>query len=92
MSIQYSDNVFSGNMPFAEAHKKFMECVETGVPVMALHVGSNEELEARKKKADLAAEVEALKQRLSSLEPSPKSDLLYFPTQEEILNAAGRKR
>lgn len=89
MSIQYSENVFSGNMPFPEAHKKFIECIETGVPVMALHVGREEELDRRKKKADLAAEVELLKQRLSALEPNPKSDILHFPTPEEVLSIGG---
>jgi len=83
MAIQYSDNVFSGNMPFEEAQKKFTECLQNGVPVMALHVGIEAELDRRKKKANLEAEVEELKSRLNALEPAPKSDFLYIPTTAE---------
>ena len=83
MSIQYSENVFSGNMPFDEAHAKFMQCVKTGIPVMALHVGTEAELDRRKKKADLESEIEALKVRMTELEPAPKSDFLHIPTTAE---------
>ena len=83
MSIQYSENVFSGNMPFEEAQKKFTECIQNGVPVMALHVGTEADLDRRKRKANLEAEVEELKKRLNALEPSPKSDFLHIPTLTE---------
>ena len=83
MSIQYSENVFSGTMPFEEAQKKFTECIQNGVPVMALHVGTEAELDRRKKKANLQSEVEELKSRLNALEPAPKSDFLHIPTLAE---------
>lgn len=83
MSIQYSENVFSGNIPFEEAQKKFTECIQNGVPVMALHVGTEADLDRRKKKANLEAEIEELKARLSALEPAPKSDFLHIPTLDE---------
>ena len=83
MAIQYSENVFSGNMPFDEAQKKFTECIQNSVPVLALHLGTETELDRRKGKASLEAEVEELKNRLSALEPAPKSDFLHLPTAAE---------
>lgn len=83
MSIQYSKNVFSGNMPFDEAQEKFTECIKNGVPVMALHVGTEAELDRRKRKANIEAEIEELKNRLDALEPAPKSDFLHIPTTAE---------
>ena len=83
MAIQYSDNVFSGNMPFEEAKEKFLDCIENNVPVQALHYGTDEELNSRKQKADMEAELKKLKDRIDALEPAPKSDLIHMPTTAE---------
>lgn len=81
--LQYSENVFSGIMPFDEALTKFKECVANDVPVMALHIGTERELQRRKEVPDLQAEIAELRGRLDSLEPAPKTEVLYLPTVDE---------
>ena len=87
MAIQYSDTHFSDNMSFGEAKRKFEECLENGVPVQALHVGTEEELNKRKEKACLQKQFDELQGRLCELEgtvKTQKSDVLIAPTMEEI--------
>jgi hypothetical protein len=81
--LQYSDNIFSGAMPFDEALAKFQDCIANKVPVMALHVGTERQLQQRKQAPDLQAEIAELRNRVEAMEPAPKSTTLYLPSVDE---------
>ena len=83
MAIQYSYNVFSGNMPFEDAKERFFDCIKNNVPVQALHYGTEEELNHRKKKSNMKADLKKLQDRMDALEPAPRSDLIHIPTTAE---------
>ena len=82
--LQYSDNVFSGTMPFDEALAKFTDCIASKVPVMALHVGTDAELRRRREAPDLQAEIAELRNRVDAMEPPPKSETLYLLSVDEV--------
>ena len=88
MSIQYSDTHFSENMPIDEAMKRFTECLATGIPVQALHVGTVPEINARKRellrRADLQSQIDELRDKIESVEIAPTSNILHLPSAEDL--------
>jgi hypothetical protein len=101
MSIQYSDSTFGPIIPIEDAKRLFDECIENGVPVQALHVGTESELISRKndiiKKQELQKHIDDLKQkhiddlkkRIKDMENLSSKNLssknLHIPTSNEIL-------
>ena len=82
--IEYPGNEFSDRMPFEDAMEKFMGHIEDGTPVKALHVGTMDELYKRQMMPKIEDRLEALEMKFESLEPKPKSEIIYMPTDEEV--------
>ncbi len=88
MSIQYSDTHFSEIMPFDKAFARFQECLETGIPVQALHVGTIPEIKARQneiiRRADMQQQIDDIKEQLKNMAISPTPKLLHIPTVDDV--------
>ena len=63
--IEYPENQFSEKMPINEALTKFLEDIENKIPVRALHVGTEAELENRKQEADISERIKEARQNLA---------------------------
>ena len=82
MSIQYRDKSFSETMPFDKIMKRFIQEMEEGAEIKALHFGTVQELEAEKEKQAIEDRVEQLERSVKEL--SPVSTTLEIPTREEV--------
>ena len=82
--IEYPGSQFSEPMDMAEAFKKFQDHIEVGTPVKALHIGSIEELKRKRMMPDFEMRLEALEEKIKTLEPAPESKIIHIPTEEEF--------
>ncbi len=83
MSIEMANGEFSENMSSLEAIEIFKQMVEDGQPVRSLHIGTEKELNEIREKADMQTQLDELSAKVDSIE-KPKSDIIHFPTREEI--------
>ena len=91
--IQYDDDSFSEIEDIDTAKKKFFDELEfaSDPRPIALHVGSEEELKAKKAELKLAERVRTLEEKMKTDEILRRSNLVR-PTYKEIINIAGKKK
>ena len=90
--IEYEDGHFSEIMPQQEAVDSLLDQLMPSTaeqdeeantaPIRALHLGTKEELEQRKKKRSLEQRLEELERKVEAQE-QPRSSLLHLPTVAE---------
>ena len=87
--IEYDDGHFSEIMPQEEAVNTVLERFlpdedeePNTPPIRALHFGTKEELEQRKKKHNLEERLSELERKVAAQE-QPQSSLLHLPTAAE---------
>lgn len=90
MSTEYKDGTFGETLPFNDAMKEFLEAAEEGT-AKALHVGSFDEVEKEKAKADFHRDIqksmEELSKRVDDLE---QDDSIIQPTTPEEITKITR--
>ena len=88
MAIQYTDTVFSENMPVDKAIEKMNDLIARNIPFQALHVGTDRELTERKMdligKSELQKQIDDLKEQFERANIKPVSKLLHIPTEDQI--------
>ena len=86
MSVEYKDGTFGDTLPIDDAMKEFVNGIEQGT-VKALHVGSYEEVEESKAKADFHRDIkkamDELSKRLDDVENTEES-IIKPATPEQI--------
>ena len=83
--IEYDDGHFSEIMPQEDAVNTVLEWImpdEDEPNIRALHFGTKEELEKRKKKRSLEQRLSELERKVAAQE-QPQSSLLHLPTAAE---------
>ena len=88
--IEYDDGHFSEIMPQEEAVNTVLEWImpdeeaeePNTAPIRALHFGTKEELEQRKKKRSLEKRLSELERKVAAQE-EPQPSLLHLPTEAE---------
>jgi len=65
--IQYDENKFGEISPIEEQMEKFKDCLDSGVTVRALHVGTESQLEKVKQNVSYKQKVDDLADRLKNL-------------------------
>jgi len=85
MATQFKDGSFSETKAFVEALEDFQEYAAAG-RARALFVGTEEEIEAAKKKQNTVQKLEELEGRISAMEAEKKLGArgIVIPTPQEI--------
>lgn len=86
MATEYKDGTFGETLPIDEAHKEFLQACEDGT-AKAMHVGSYDEVELEKAKADFRRDIqksmEELTKRVDDLQQQDKG-VIKPATPDEI--------
>lgn len=88
--VEYPNHFFSETMTAEAAIQKAIEAFDKQEKIVALHFGTDEQLEAKRQEATIDEKIRQLQEQVDELYDSQlKSELIDIPTKYEIKKYGG---